>query len=284
MVQGRYDELAAARTPLRAAGYEVPATEAAVFELLGWLHTDPMPTGELGRVIRREPGLTASVLRAADDGVAPWTESLGHAVGLLGFDGLQQLALSVPLLDARERRHARMCQLVLRSRRAAHVLTCLANECDWPEPELAYIAGLLLEFQTLQQLWRASQAGWGWMEGQSGPERLEAQELTRVWRLPPAVATALVCWEKPDEAQEHQLLVRLAALAAVSSGDPILQQAAGSGGPLLRATELVKRYLPRLSLSRQMGLAEILTTELRRCDGSGPGPAPEGSGNGRVHG
>jgi len=278
--QVRRDDPALAKLPVPAVGFELPATETAVFELLGWLHTNPVPMSDLGRVIGREPGLVAGVLRLATDGEAPWAESLSSAVVLLGFAGLQQLALSTPLLNVRERRHARMMQLVRRSRRAAHLSVCLANECDWPEPELAYLAGLLLEFKTLEHLWRASQAGWGWS---ASPPPLEAAELTRVWRLPPAVATALACRENPDEANEYQLLVRLVALASVSSSDPVLQQAAG-GGPLLRATELVKRFLPLLSLPRQMSLAETLTMEYKRCGDGGQDEPPAGSGNGRVHG
>ena len=144
--QLRCDDPAPAQ-PAPNAGYELPATEAAVFELLGWLHTDPVPMDDLSRIIGREPGLAASVLRAATDGAAPWVDSLASALVLLGGAGLQRLALSTPLLNQRERRHQRMCQLVTRSRRAAYLSLCLANECDWPEPELAYLSGLLLELE-----------------------------------------------------------------------------------------------------------------------------------------
>ncbi len=270
-----------APSPVASTGLEVPATETTVYELLGWLHTDPFPHHDLGRIIRLEPGLTAAVLRVAAEGHSGWSESLSSAIVLLGFAGLQQLALSVPLLNPRERRHQRMLQTVARSRRAAHLSECLALECRWPQPEWAYIAGLLLDFKTLQHLWWTSQFGWGWKEREGVDEALE---LTRVWHFPPPVALALACRERPEEADEHQLLVRLVGLAAVSSNDPILHQSAHGGGPLLRATELVKQYLPKLSLPRQLALAEMLTVEFKRCSGAMSEPAPESGGNGRIHG
>ena len=196
-------------------GWQVPATETAVYELMGWLHQEPLPLDDLSRVIRLEPGLAACVLRAAGEEQLAWVQSLSAAVVVLGFAGLQHLALQVPLLGERERRHARLRHLVTRSRRAAHLSECLAQECGWPEPDSAYLAGLLLDLGRLRELWRATQIGWAWSENDGGQESLPAVELTRVWRFPPAVVAAINCRNKPDDATEYRLLARLVALAAV---------------------------------------------------------------------
>lgn len=275
-------EIGPARKPAPETGLPVPATTMAVYELLGWLDSPPFPNPNLGRILRLEPGLAATALRTAAEGRSGWCESLSSSVALLGRAGLQKLALTVPLLDPAERRHQRMLDVVARSRRTAHLAECLALECNGTEPEWAYVAGLLVEFRTLEHLWWTGQFGWGWME-RDGLE--EALELTRVWHFPPPVSMALACRERPEEADEQQLLVRLVGLAAASSKDAVLEQAAGGGGPLLRATELVKQYLPKFSLPRQLALAEMLTTEYKRCCGGRIEPAPPGGGNGgRIHG
>jgi hypothetical protein len=266
------------------SGFEVPATDTAVYELMGWLHTEPLPLGDLSRIIRLEPGLAASVLRAAAEEQLARVSSLSAAIVVLGFAGLQRLALKVPLLNERERRHRRMLQLVMRSRRAAHISETLAYECGWPQAESAYIAGLLLDLGRLRHLWRATQVGWAWSENDREPESLPAEELTRVWRFPPAVVAAIACREEPDEASDYRLLARLVALAAVSSADPILLQAGAGGGSMLRATELVKQHLPLLPLSRQLAVAELLITEFKRSPGGRSSPSPAVDRTGRAHG
>jgi hypothetical protein len=145
------------------------------------------------------------------------------------------------------------------------------------------MAGLLLDLGRLRELWRATQIGWAWSENEGDPEPLQALELMRVWRFPPAVVAAIAGRHKPEEATEYRLLTRLVGLAAVCSADPVLQ-ASGGGGPLLRAAELVKEHLPLLSLSRQLALAEMLVTESKRNPSGQPLAPARPDGSGHAHG
>lgn len=241
-----------------------PATDVSVYELMGWLHVQPLTLDELTRIIRQEPALAAGLLRAAAEESDSEAESLAAAIVLLGISGLETLALSVPLLRAQHRPHHRILEQLSRSRCIAHIAECLAWDCGYPGTEVAYLAGLLLDLGRLRHLWRATQMGLAWTENE-GEMQPEAAELGRLWRFPEALIAAFAYPSGSDAAPEHRLLLRLVALAAGFCADASMQSSSASAGsPLLRATQLVKHHLPLLSLPRQLAVAELLISEFKR--------------------
>lgn len=128
----------------------LPSLSVVAIKLLKLTGDDTSAASDMVRLIETDPAIAAKILRIVNSaayGLRHKISSIKHAILLLGFGAIRSLAMDVVLYD----------QLIQNRGRAAfnrvhfwqHCLTvatlcrALALELHYPDPEEAYIAGLL---------------------------------------------------------------------------------------------------------------------------------------------
>jgi len=135
---------------LREDVANLPSPPVVAVKLLKLVRRENASTDELTRVIETDPAISAKVLRivnSAHYGLRNKISSIGHAVVLLGFAEIRNLALEVSLfeqLTGKHGRHAfdrtffwRHCLST------AKLAQAIAAHAGHPDPSEVYVAGLL---------------------------------------------------------------------------------------------------------------------------------------------
>lgn len=209
------------RMRLLSAVNAMPPLPAVLNDLLGILNNENCSSTEIASMIERDSVLSGSVLRCVNSayyGVASRISSIRHAVTLLGFATVRNLALAFSMrrmmqssqpsgsLYATYSRHAMACALMTQF---------LAHLTRSPDQEAAFAAGLfhdigkLLVFTTTPELVKQIVAEWEKGEGSfQDAERkvlgVTHSELSAAvihsWKLPEEIELAVRCHHNPGAA------------------------------------------------------------------------------------
>ena len=142
---------------LAALSEGLPTLPAYVFELNSLLAATPVNLKRVGEVIRTDPSLTAQVLRLCNSAFMGFRErvtKIEHAIMLVGTERLRTMVLTCSLVEHVGHRVGsediqsfwQHCFLT------AALSERLARAISYPQPEQAYIAGLLHDIGALPHL------------------------------------------------------------------------------------------------------------------------------------
>ncbi len=210
------------------------ATMAAIGEVA---ENDASPTSALGRIILRDAGMTARVLRMANSvffrGESGRINTISRAIVLLGFDTVRNIAISVALIDTflaggvRERVSAEMARCFHGAVHARHAAAVRGDA----SPEEVFIATLLSRIGELAFWCFSDEAGQeldrvlrrGATAEQAEAEvlgfrlRTLTQLLAREWALPPLVVSACADNVRADS-REGMVVAGYRLASAAESG------------------------------------------------------------------
>ncbi len=271
---------------LRAALSEgLPTLPSYVFELNGLLSASPVDLKRVGEVIRRDPGLTAQVIRMCSSALLSVREkvsSIEHAVILLGTERLRTMVLTISLVE-----HVgnRLSASIVRSFWQHSFLTAILSEriarrTAFPRPEQAYLAGLLHDIGALPLLTIASrsQSGPKILEWLGGGESIQAEQkqfgldhcevgrwIGISWNFSPALIDVFQNHHHPQEADRNVHLVGIVAAAdqfclkrGVKLGEIWPQL---SSADSLEFDDVLRECLPSLGADERIKLAEVLESD-----------------------
>jgi HD-like signal output (HDOD) protein len=208
------------------------ATLAAIGEVA---ENEASPTSALGRIVLRDAGMTARVLRMANSvffrGEGNRINTISRAVVLLGFDTVRNIAISVALIDAflaggvRDRVTAEMARCFHAAVHARHAAVVRGDG----SPEEVFIATLLSRIGELAFWCFSGDTGQkldlALRRSKAQPEQVEidllgfrlrslTQQLARDWTLPGLVQNACADHVRADSREAFvQAGYRLAAAA-----------------------------------------------------------------------
>jgi HD-like signal output (HDOD) protein len=233
----------------------LPTMPELALRLLRSMERDDLSLSEVANLISRDPSLAAKVLRLANSarfGTRQNVAGLREASMLLGLRNLRELALAAcmsglfpkhPRFDrARFWRHGVAT--------AGHART-LAPACGL-DPDVAYLAGLLLRTGRLLMLMEVPDLVVGSDALSVGPDTLIANERSLIGCAHPEVSAELARrWHFPDQLS--------AALAA--AGDPLAAEPFSPLGAVLRLASTLsdagERELPEPETLQQLHPALI---------------------------
>ena len=263
----------------------LPTLPAYVFELNSLLAATPVNLKHVVEIIMTDPSLTAQVLRMCNSAVMGFRErvtKIQNAVVLVGTERLRTMVLTCSLVEYVCRRIAsediqsfwQHCFLT------AALSERLARGIAFPQPEQAYLAGLLHDIGALPLLMvtsaesqkRESMAGFGWGESLElerehfGTDHCEVGHWIGVsWNFPPAILEVMVRHHRPREAVLEPQLVGMVAAAdqfCVRRGillgglPPELSEPSANDDQLI-----LEACMPQLKPEEAVKLAEMLETD-----------------------
>lgn len=209
------------RMRLLSAVNALPPLPAVLSDLLGILNNEDCSSTEIASMIERDSVLSGSVLRCVNSayyGVSSRVSSIRHAVTLLGFATIRNLALAFSMrrmmqsaqpsgsLYATYSRHAMACALMTQ---------LLAHLTRSPDQEAAFAAGLfhdigkLLVFTTTPELVKQIVTKWEQGDGTYQDAEREVLGVTHSelsaavihsWKLPNEIELAVRCHHDPGAA------------------------------------------------------------------------------------
>jgi HD-like signal output (HDOD) protein len=211
----------------------LPTLPAYVFELNSLLAASPVNLKRVGEVIRTDPSLSAQVLRLCNSAFLGFRERVNrieHAVMLVGTERLRTMVLTCSLVEYVGHRVAsediqsfwQHCFLT------AALSERLARAVAYPQPEQAYLAGLLHDIGALPLLVVTSAEAkepesivtWGWGESLElerehfGTDHCEVGRWIGVsWNFPSTLLEVMVKHHNPREATKDPPLVGVVAAA-----------------------------------------------------------------------
>src|SRR5208337_3279965 len=211
----------------------LPTLPAYVFELNSLLAAAPVNLKRVGEVIRTDPSLTPQVLRLCNSafmGFRDRVTRIEHAVILVGTERLRTMVLTCSLVEYVGHRVAsediqsfwQHCFLT------AALSERLARGISYPQPEQAYLAGLLHDIGALpllvvtstesQEPENMTTCGWGESveleRKHFGTDHCEVGRWIGVsWNFPPALLEVMSSHHYPREATQDPLLVGVVAAA-----------------------------------------------------------------------
>ncbi len=263
----------------------LPTLPAYVFELNSLLATTPVNLKRVGEVIRTDPSLSAQVIRLCNSAFLGFRErvkSIEHAVVLLGSERLRTLVLTCSLVEYAGHR---LMSEDIQSFWQHCFLTAtlgerLARGIAYPQPEQAYIAGLLHDIGALPLLiisssdanksGEPSSESWGesiTLERERfGTDHCEVGHWIGVsWNFPRSLLEVMVNHHDPRNAKQDQPLV-----GAVAAADQFCVQRGvvlGATPPELPVSsanpnqEILAACLPTLDPTQVAKLGELLETD-----------------------
>src|ERR1019366_3084388 len=211
----------------------LPTLPAYVFELNSLLAANPVDLKRVGQVVRTDPSLSAQVIRMCNSallGFRQTVKSIEHAVVLLGSERLRTMVLTCSLVEYVGHRLAsedvqsfwQHCFLT------ATLSERLGRGISYPQPEQAYIGGLLHDIGVLPLLIVSSnvstragnEAARGWGESLSmererfGADHCEVGHWIGIaWNFPPNLLEVMEKHHVPSEAVHDPRLVGIVAAA-----------------------------------------------------------------------
>jgi putative nucleotidyltransferase with HDIG domain len=270
---------------MAAVSEGLPTLPAYVFELNALLSATPVNLKRVGEVIRTDPSLTAQVLRLCNSAFMGFRErvtTIEHALILVGTERLRTMVLTCSLIEYIGRR---LTSVEVQSFWQHCFLTAtlserLAREVSYPQPEQAYLAGLLHDIGALPLLVIASTelkepehaTSWYWGESlelereRVGVDHCEVGHWIGVsWNFPPALLEVMDSHHNLQEAGVDPFL--LGVVAAVDRF--CARRGIGTGGtpPELSKTApsedqaILHSCLPQLQPAEVDKLVEMLATD-----------------------
>jgi HD-like signal output (HDOD) protein len=263
----------------------LPTLPAYVFELNSLLAAAPVNLRRVGEVIRTDPSLTAQVLRLCNSAFLGFRErvtKIEHAVMLVGTQRLRTMVLTCSLVEYVGHRVAsediqsfwQHCFLT------AALSERVARAIAYPQPEQAYLAGLLHDIGALPLLvvTSAETKGpeiiltFGWGESielereHFGSDHCEVGRWIGVsWNFSPSLLEVMVEHHNPREATHDPPLVGLVAAAdqfcvrrgiVLGGAAPELSEPADN-----QDLDILQVCLPQLKPEEADKLAEMLETD-----------------------
>jgi len=263
----------------------LPTLPAYVFELNSLLAATPVNLRRVADVILTDPSLAAQVLRLCNSAFMGFRERvtrIEHAVMLVGTERLRTMVLTCSLVEYVGHRLAaadiqpfwQHCFLT------AALSERLARGIAYPQPEQAYLAGLLHDIGALPLLVVTSAesktaenlTAFGWGESVElerehfGTDHCEVGHWIGVsWNFPPALREVMVGHHTPREAIQDPQLVGVVSTAdqfcvrrgIVLGSAP--SEVSDSGGDTNLVS--VQNCLPQLKPEEADRLAEMLETD-----------------------
>jgi HD-like signal output (HDOD) protein len=211
----------------------LPTLPAYVFELNSLLAATPVNLRRVGEVIRTDPSLTAQVIRLCNSAFMGFRErikTIEHAVILLGTERLRTLVLTCSLVEyAGHRLISEDIQSFWQHCFLTAVLgERLARGTGYPQPEQAYLGGLLHDIGALPLLVisssdarrpdKESTRAWGESlileRERFGTDHCEVGHWIGVsWNFPPPLLEVMVSHHNPRSASQDPYLVGVVAAA-----------------------------------------------------------------------
>jgi HD-like signal output (HDOD) protein len=263
----------------------LPTLPAYVFELNSLLATAPVNFKRVVEVIRTDPSLMAQVLRLCNSaflGFRDRVTNIQHAVMLVGTERLRTMVLTCSLVEYVGHRVAsediqsfwQHCFLT------AALSERLARGIAYPQPEQAYLAGLLHDIGALPLLVitstespepeNAITCGWGEsveLEREHfGTDHCEVGRWIGVsWNFSPTLLEVMVSHHNPREATQDPHLVGVVAAAdqfcvrrgiVLGGVPPELSEPTGNQDQVI-----LQACLPQLKPEEAEKLAEMLETD-----------------------
>ena len=129
---------------------DIPPLPALTSRIINSCFNDQTNYREMAALIKRDPVLTARILiliNSPSFALPTKIDDLGHAISLLGKKQIRNLALSVTIFDtftaAGKEREQELAAFWQHCVACAHACEELAKLLNYPQPEEAFIAGLL---------------------------------------------------------------------------------------------------------------------------------------------
>jgi len=263
----------------------LPTLPAYVFELNSLLAATPVNFRRVVEVLRTDPSLTAQVLRLCNSafmGFRDRVTKIEHAVMLVGTERLRTMVLTCSLVEYVRHRVAseniqsfwQHCFLT------AALSERLARAVAYPQPEQAYLAGLLHDIGALpllmmtsmesQELGIMTTFGWGELveleREHFGTDHCEVGRWIGVsWNFSPTLLEVMVGHHNPREAAQDPHLVGVVAAAdqfcvrrgiVLGALPPEPSEPAGNQDQVI-----IQSCLPQLKPEEAYKLAEMLETD-----------------------
>jgi HD-like signal output (HDOD) protein len=261
----------------------LPTLPAYVFELNTLLAAVPVNLKRVGEIIRTDPSLTAQLLRVCNSAFLGFRERINrieHAVMLVGTERLRTMVLTCSLVEYVGHRVASedIQSFWQHSFLTAALSERLAREIGYPQPEQAYLAGLLHDIGVLPLLVVISSeskesesiAACGWGESlesereRFGTDHCEVGHWIGVsWNFYPTLLEVMAGHHSPREAKHDPHLVGIVAAAdqfcvrrgvVWGAAPPELAEPAGNQA-------ILQSCLPQLKPEQADHLAEMLETD-----------------------
>jgi HD-like signal output (HDOD) protein len=263
----------------------LPTLPAYVFELNSLLGATPVNLKRVAEVIRTDPSLTAQVLRLCNSAFMGFREevtTVEHAVILLGTERLRTLVLTCSLIEYAAHKLGsediqsfwQHCFLT------AALSERLARGIAYPQPEEAYLAGLLHDIGALPLLvigsshpgepHEATPRGW-WESVRLERERFGTDHcevghwIGTSWSFSSTLLEVIVNHHNPRDARHEPQLVGLVAAAdqyCVRRGVMLGAQLSELGEPTAGPNhEILRACLPGLALEEAGKLGEMLEAD-----------------------
>lgn len=241
------------------------------FQLSEMLHDSRFSLADIGKVIAKDPALSARLLRVVNSpyyGFQARIDTISRAVTVIGSDDLSSLVLATTVVDCFGKIPCELIDMTsfwMRSVHCAVIARLLARHSAVLHSERLFLAGLLHDIGSLvisqkipdqytQVLLKAD-------HNRALIPRLEqeligfthadvGQELLKTWGLPESLHETIGCYLHPDDAQVHRLDAHLLHLSAILADS--CQDAEGFAGAISRFSN---QSLSLLRLSREQILS-----------------------------
>ena len=261
----------------------LPTLPAYVFELNTLLAATPANLKRVAEVIRTDPSLTAQVLRLCNSPFMGFRERvtrIEHAVMLVGTEKLRTMVLTCSLVEYVGHRVATedVQSFWQHSFLTAALSERLARGIAYPQPEQAYLSGLLHDIGVLpllvvlstEQQGSSGLVSCGWGESleaerdRFGMDHCEVGHWIGVsWNFPPTLLEVMSGHHNPEQATEDPHLVGIVAAAdqfCVRRGIVL-----GAAPPELSAPTdnqaILRSCLPQLEPAEADKLGEMLEAD-----------------------
>jgi putative nucleotidyltransferase with HDIG domain len=273
------------RTALRLAAERtvtLPTFPAVASRLIEEVARPDATSEEIGRILSRDPALTARTLKLANSDFYGFPRKVGSvdlAVLVLGTHTIRDLVLTSSVLQALGRTGSSLEGLLSHSMACGIAARALAERAKYRLTGDAYAAGLLHDvgkvvlrqadperFDQVLTRCRASNVAAAEAEQELfGSDHAEVGGwLAERWGLPADIVEAIACHHRPDAATRNPALASLVHIAnslAQRAGYP-WASGVDDRGPDARAWELVQPHGGREALV--LGLVEDVIRETER--------------------
>jgi HD-like signal output (HDOD) protein len=253
---------------------QLPSMPAVVAPLLQYLRQpiDALQVSEVARLISQDESLTAQCLHFANSplfGLRGNVETVRGAVLNLGLRRMQEITTSCCLINLTPK-ECPMDPSVLWEHALGVALASryFARAVSFPDPEKAYLAGLLHDFGVIMNLWVApKEFAQAFARAISGHVPLiEAEQeilgishpevgrlLAEKWHMPPDLVEVVAFHHDPEKATRHRGLVALVALVDLLCR----MRAIGYGYPEDRQVDFRQEPAFQILLSECSGLNRL---------------------------